>query len=89
MNNYLLSSSAMLQCKKKLTKGGRAHNVPRDIGNGDGTMELAMAMALEMELCALFLETLDIKMLGPPKMQEGEEEEEEEEEGLQALEWGW
>jgi hypothetical protein len=49
-------------------------------------MELTLerAMMLKMELCALLLETLDIKVLGPPKMQEGEEEE-----GLHALEWGW
>ncbi len=45
---------------------------------------LEQMMALEMELCTLLLETLDINLLGPPKMQEGEEEE-----GLHALEWGW
>jgi hypothetical protein len=38
-------------------------------------------MALEMELCALLLETLDTRVLGPPKMQSKEEE------GLQALKW--
>jgi hypothetical protein len=46
--------------------------------NGDGTMELTleqvMVMALEMELCALLLETIDTKLLGSPKMQEGEKE---------------
>jgi hypothetical protein len=49
-------------------------------------MELTLerVMVLEMELCMLFMETLDTRMLGPPKMQE-----EEEEEGLQALKWGW
>jgi hypothetical protein len=41
-------------------------------------------MVLEMESCVLLLETLDTRVLGRPKMQEGEEEE-----GLQALEWGW
>jgi hypothetical protein len=30
-------------------------------------------MALEMELCALLLETLDTRVLGPPKMQSKEE----------------
>jgi hypothetical protein len=45
-------------------------------------LTLEQAMALEMELWALFLETLDIRVLGPPKMQEGEE-------GLQVLKWGW
>ncbi len=45
---------------------------------------LEQAMVLEMELCVLLQETLDIRMLGPPKMQEGEDEE-----GLQALEWDW
>jgi hypothetical protein len=43
---------------------------------------LEQAMVLEMELWVLFLETLDIKMLGPPKMQEREK-------GLQVLKWGW
>jgi hypothetical protein len=49
-------------------------------------MELTLewVIALEMELCVLLLETLDTRVLGQPKMQEGEEEE-----GLQALEWGW
>jgi hypothetical protein len=47
-------------------------------------LTLEQVMALEMELCVSRLETLDIRVLGPPKMQEGEEEE-----GLQALEWGW
>ncbi len=37
-------------------------------------LTLEQAMALEMESCTLFLETLDTRMLGPPKMQEGEEE---------------
>jgi hypothetical protein len=32
---------------------------------------LEQAMVLEMELCVLLLETLDIRMLGPPKIQEG------------------
>jgi hypothetical protein len=41
-------------------------------------------MMFEMELCALLLDTLDARVLGPPKMQEGEEEK-----GLHALEWGW
>jgi hypothetical protein len=27
---------------KKLTKGGRVQNVPRDIGNGNGAMELML-----------------------------------------------
>jgi hypothetical protein len=31
-------------------------------------------MALEMELCVLFLKTFDTRVLGPPKIQEGEEE---------------
>jgi len=46
-------------------------------------MELTLirVMALEMELCALLLETLDTRVLGPPKMQSKEEE------GLQALKW--
>jgi hypothetical protein len=61
---------------KKLTKGGRVQSIPGNIGNGRGIM------VLEMELCMLLLETLDTRVLGPPKMQEGEE-------GLQALEWGW
>jgi hypothetical protein len=30
-------------------------------------------MVLEMELCMLLLETLDTRMLGPPKMQENKE----------------
>jgi hypothetical protein len=30
---------------------------------------MEQAMVLEMELCVLLLETLDIRMLGPPKMQ--------------------
>jgi len=47
-------------------------------------LTLEQLMALEMELCALLLQTLDTRVLGTPKMQEGEEEE-----GLQALEWGW
>jgi hypothetical protein len=47
-------------------------------------LTLEQMMALEMELCTLLLETLDTKMLGPPKMQEGGKEK-----GLQALEWGW
>jgi hypothetical protein len=44
-------------------------------------MELTLkrVMALEMELCALLLETLDTRMLGPPKMQSQEGK------GLQAL----
>jgi hypothetical protein len=48
-------------------------------------MELTVkrVMALEMELCALLLETLDTRMLGPPKMQS------EVEKGLQALKWSW
>jgi hypothetical protein len=41
-------------------------------------------MVLEMELCVLLLKTFDTKVLGPPKMQEGEEEK-----WLHALEWGW
>ncbi len=39
-------------------------------GVGDGVVHL--------------LETLDIIVLGPPKMQEGQQEE-----GLHALKWGW
>jgi hypothetical protein len=48
-------------------------------------MELTLipVMALEMELCALLLETMDTRVLGPPKMQS------EEEKGLQAVKWGW
>jgi hypothetical protein len=44
-------------------------------------MELTLkrVMALEMDLCGLLLETLDTRVLGPPKMQS------EEEKGLQAL----
>jgi hypothetical protein len=45
-------------------------------------LTLERAMMWKMELCALLLKTLHSKVLGPPKMQEGEE-------GLQALEWGW
>jgi hypothetical protein len=45
---------------------------------------LEWVMALEMELCTILLETLDIIVLGPPKMQEGQEEE-----GLHNLKWGW
>jgi len=41
---------------------------------------LESLMALEMELCALLLETLDTKVLGPPKMHE-------EKEGLEASKW--
>jgi len=60
--------------KQKLTKEGRVQSIPGNIGNGDGTMKLTLesAMALEMELCALLLEILDSRVLGPPKMQEGE-----------------
>jgi hypothetical protein len=36
-----------------------------------------------MEFCVLLLKTLDIRVLGPLKMQSKEEE------GLQALKWGW
>jgi len=48
-------------------------------------MELTLipVMALEMELCALLLETMDTRVLGPPKMRS------EEEKGLQAVKWGW
>jgi hypothetical protein len=28
--------------KEKLTKGGKLHNVPRDIDDGDGVMELTL-----------------------------------------------
>jgi hypothetical protein len=35
---------------------------------------LEQTMAIKMELCALLLETFEIRVLGPPKMQ-GEEEE--------------
>jgi hypothetical protein len=44
---------------------------------------LIRVMALEMELCVLLLETLDTRVLGPPKMQSQKEK------GLQALKWGW
>jgi hypothetical protein len=37
-------------------------------------LTLKQMMALEMELCALLLETIYIRLLGPPKMQEGEKE---------------
>jgi hypothetical protein len=49
----------------------RWHNgVHARTNDGDGTMELTLerAMALDMELCALLAETLDTRMLGPPKM---------------------
>ncbi len=47
-------------------------------------LTLERIMTLEMELCALLLDTLDARVLGPPKMQKGEDEK-----GLQALEWDW
>jgi hypothetical protein len=60
-----------------LNKQWRWHNGahPRT-SDGDGTMELALKrmMALEMELCALLLETIYTKLLSPPKMQKGEKE---------------
>jgi hypothetical protein len=43
-------------------------------------LTLEQVLVLEMELCVLLLETLDTRVLGPPKMQEGEEEE-----GLQVV----
>jgi len=48
-------------------------------------MELTLipVMALEMELCALLLETMDSRVLGPPNTQK------EEEKGLQAVKLSW
>jgi hypothetical protein len=48
-------------------------------------MELTLksVMALEMEFCAVVLETVDTRVLGPTKMQSQEEE------GLHALKWSW
>jgi hypothetical protein len=49
-NNYSSLSSAT-QCKvkeKKLTKGGRVQSVPRDIEDGNGTMELMLKQVMTM-----------------------------------------
>jgi hypothetical protein len=46
-------------------------------------MELTLIQVMALEICALLLETLDTRMLGPPKMQSQEEK------VLQALKWGW
>jgi len=35
---------------------------------------MGLEMELEMELCTLLLETIDIRLLSPPKMQEGAKE---------------
>jgi hypothetical protein len=75
---------------KKLTKRGKVQNVPRDIGDGDGTIEFMLEQAKAMAQwsshwnerwhwiwnCACCsLKHLTLECWVNPKIQEGEEEE--------------